>query len=181
MHKEKTFACTAQNDEIWQLFTRTNFPPEQVVNQLWISSFPWWPKQRDSYLAGGCRMVEVGYMKSDPPRSLQAKPMRPRGLSGVTRTMMCTTVGRLCCTYTRRRRRRRRRRRNTEWETLRVLQESTPRWAHTEICTQLAAPPPEILFYLFSFSSDEHFWRWPGQRVQGAYVCFPSLLIGLRC
>ena len=34
MHKEKTFACTAQNDEIWQLFTRTNFPLEQVVNQL---------------------------------------------------------------------------------------------------------------------------------------------------
>ena len=147
MHKEKTFACTAQNDEIWQLFTRTNFPLEQVVNQLWISSFPWWPKQRDSYLAGGCRMVEVGYMKSDPPRSLQAKPMRPRGLSGVTRTMMCTTVGRLCCTYTRRRRRRRRR--NTEGETLRVLQESTPRWAHTEICTQIAAPPP-IFFFIFS-------------------------------
>ena len=26
MHKEKTFACTAQNDEIWQLFTTNKLP-----------------------------------------------------------------------------------------------------------------------------------------------------------
>ena len=34
MHVEKAFACTAQNDEILQLFTTNKHFPSEQVNQL---------------------------------------------------------------------------------------------------------------------------------------------------
>ena len=132
---------------------QTNFPSEQV-NQLWISSFPWRPKQRDSYLAEEkMRGVGVGWLHEKlPRRRLRGKTpgvnipgLPPRSsLSGATGGChcMCTTGGGLCCTYTRR---------GEGGGTL-----SCEHWGfykiqhwdeHTENCTQMITTSPEKCFF----------------------------------
>ena len=89
---------------------QTNFPSEQV-NQLWISSFPWRPKQRDSYLAEEkMRGVGVGWLHEKWPRrrlrgktpgvnipGLPPRSSLPEATGGCH--CMCTTGGLGCAAH----------------------------------------------------------------------------------
>ena len=165
---------------------QTNFPSEQV-NQLWISSFPWRPKQRDSYLAEEkMRGVGVGWLHEKWPRrrlrgktpgvnipGLPPRSSLPEATGGCH--CMCTTGGLGCAAHIQEEEKE-----EVHWV---VNIEGFTRF-HTEMSTPRIARKWSRLRQKSVFSSfnvAKLFWRMRGKLVQAVHVCFLSLLIGLRC